>query len=390
MPRGRAANGQGMIRQRKDGAWEGRVTLGRDPGSGKLLQKSFYGKTAEEVRKKITSAANDVDNNAYLEPSKMTMNQWLDRWLEDYTVALKPYTVLNYRSQISNHIRPYVGATKVSALTTDMIQRMYNSLTRSGLSAKTVRNVHGILHVVMETLVEIGERKDNPCTPLKKRLPKVEQKEMLTIAGDDLSAFLDVIKGDEYENLFIVDLFTGMRQGELLGLRWSCVDFTNGCIKIDKQLYMPTEKGGSYSLQPLKNRKTRVIYPAPFVFDVLRKEKRKQAEARLLVGRAWDDGGFPDLVFTNALGGHLSHKTVYKHFKKAVTASGIPDVRFHDMRHSYAMASMHNGDDPKTVQMNLGHASAAFTLDMYGHSSDQMKKESAERMEKYIASIGQK
>lgn len=386
MPKRKAANGQGMIRQRKDGSWEGRATLGRDPGTGKLLQKSVYGKTQAEVRQKMTAITSQIDESSYLEPSKMTVSQWLDRWLADYTGALKPYTLRNYTSQINNHIRPYLGATKVSALNTDMIQRTYNQLLKKGLSAKTVRNVHGILHAIMETLVEIGERKDNPCSPLKKRLPKVEKKEMLTIADEDLAAFMDSIKDDPMENLFLVDLFTGMRQGEILGLRWSCIDFQKECILVDKQLYMP-DKGGEYSLQPLKNRKARVIYPAPFVFEVLRREKKKQAEARLLAGPAWNMGQFPDLVFTNELGGHLSHKTVYKRFKKAVTASGLPEVRFHDMRHSYALASLHNGDDPKTVQTNLGHSSAAFTLDLYGHSTETMRKESAQRMETYIQSL---
>jgi len=316
------------------------------------------------------------------------MNQWLDNWLENYTQALKGYTLRNYKSQIKNHIRPYIGAVKVSELNADMLQRMYNQLSASGLSAKTLRNIHGIVHVVLETLVEIKVRRDNPAEPLKKKLPKVEQKEMLTLKDDELAAFIAVIKGNPYENLFLVDLFTGMRQGELLGLRWSCIDFKNCLIRIDKQLYMPTEKGGAYKLETLKSRKQRTICPAPFVLEILKKVKREQAEKRLFVGSDWDDGGFPDLVFTNAMGGHLCHKTAYKHFKKAVKASGVPEVRFHDMRHSYATASLYNGDDVKTVQSNLGHASASFTLDMYGHVTERMQRDSAERMEKYIASIG--
>ena len=153
-----------------------------------------------------------------------------------------------------------------------------------------------------------------------------------------------------------------LTQGELLGLRWSCIDFEKGCIIIDKQLYMP-EKGGRYTLQPLKNRKARLICPAPFVFDALKRERKNQLAARLKAGEVWNNEGLPDLVFTNEMGGHLSHKTVYRQFKAAVAMSGVPDVRFHDMRHSYAVASLRSGDDIKTVQENLGHATAAFTLD---------------------------
>lgn len=388
MAKHKAINGQGCIRKRKDGTFEAIKTLGRDPGTGKLIRKSFYGKTAAEAQRKMAEASADLVRGEYVEPSKMTMSQWLDNWLENYTKALKGYTLRNYKSQIKNHIKPYIGAVKVSELNTDMIQRMYNQLLASGLSAKTLRNIHGILHVVLETLVEIKARRDNPSEPLKKKLPKVEQNEMLTLSDAELSAFMEVIKGDEYESLFLVDLFTGMRQGELLGLRWSCIDFKNGLIRIDKQLYMPTEKGGEYTLETLKSRKQRILCPAPFVFDILRKVKREQAERRLFVGSDWDDGGFPDLVFTNVFGGHLCHKTAYKRFKKAVAASGVPEVRFHDMRHTFATTSLFNGDDVKTVQTNLGHASAAFTLDMYGHATERMKRDSAERMEKYIASIG--
>lgn len=388
MAKHKAINGQGCIRKRKDGTYEAIKTIGRDSGTGKLIRKSFYGKTAAEAQKKMAEASADLVRGEYVEPSKMTMSQWLDNWVENYTKALKGYTLRNYKSQIKNHIKPYIGAVKVSELNTDMLQRMYNQLLASGLSAKTLRNIHGIVHVVLETLVEIKARRDNPADPLKKKLPRVEQTEMLTLDDAELAAFMEIIKGDEYESLFLVDLFTGMRQGELLGLRWSCIDFKSGLIRIDKQLYMPTEKGGEYTLETLKSRKQRIICPAPFVFDILKRVKREQAEKRLFVGSEWDDGGFPDLVFTNALGGHLCHKTVYKRFKKAVEASGVPAVRFHDMRHTFATTSLYNGDDVKTVQTNLGHASAAFTLDMYGHATERMKRDSAERMEKYIASIG--
>lgn len=382
------ANGEGNIRKRPDGTWEARFYVGRDPGTGKAIRKSVYGKTQAEVRKKLTASTKEVDEGTYTPPSKMLLSQWLDTWIAEYTKNLKPYSLRNYKSQIKNHIKPYIGAVKVSDLTPDMIQRMYNKLMNEcGLSAKTVRNVHGILHAAFETLVDIGEVKVNPCTSCAKRLPKVEKKELHTLADDDLTRFINTIKGNPYENLFLVDLFTGLRQGELLGLRWSCIDFDKGCITIDKQLYMP-DKGGEYSLEPLKNRKTRVIWPAQFVFTVLKRERFRQASRRLQVGSQWDEGNLPGLVFTNEFGKHLSHKTVYRQFKHAVAEAGIPAVRFHDMRHSYAVASLRSGDDVKTVQENLGHATAAFTLDQYAFATDTMKRESAERMDKFIASIG--
>lgn len=383
------ANGEGNIRKRPDGTWEARFYVGHDPGTGRAIRKSVYGKTQAEVRKKLTASTRDVDEGTYTDPAKMTIAQWFDTWIAEYTKNLKPYSLRNYESQIKNHIKPFIGAVKVADLTPDMIQRMYNRLTgECELSAKTVRNIHGILHAAYETLVDIGGVKVNPCTACAKRLPKVEKKELQTLADDDLTRFIETIKGNPYENLFLVDLFTGLRQGELLGLRWSCIDFERGCIIIDKQLYRP-DKGKEYTLEPLKNRKTRVIWPAQFVFTVLKRERSKQLSNRLLVGNLWDEGSLPGLVFTNEYGKHLSHTTVYTNFKKAAAASGIPAVRFHDMRHSYAVASLRSGDDVKTVQENLGHATAAFTLDQYAFATDNMKKESAARMDQFIASIGQ-
>lgn len=317
----------------------------------------------------------------------MKVEQWLAKWLNEYTANLKPYSLRNYRSQIKNHIIPYIGAVNVQELSPDMIQRMYNRLqSEELLSPKTIRNIHGILHIALDALVDNGSLRTNPATVCRKRLPKVEKQEMAYIADHELGQFMETIKSSPYENLFLVDLFTGLRQGELLGLRWSCIDFEKGCITIDRQLYMP-DKGGEYRLEPLKNRKTRVIWPAQFVFTVLKRERRRQMSNHLQAGGMWDEGNLPGLVFTNEFGRHLSHKTVYKHFKEAAAEAGIPAVRFHDMRHSYAVASLRSGDDVKQVQENLGHATAAFTLDVYGHVTEQAKKESAARMEGYIQSL---
>ena len=381
----RNAQGCGSIRQRPDGRWEARYTVGRDPGTGKQIQRSIYGTTQKEVRQKLTAVSRDMDEGAYLDQSKITVAQWMTQWLDGYTANLKPYTTRNYQSQIKNHIIPYIGTLRVQDLTPDAVQHMYTRLAADGLSPKTLRNVHGILHVALDVLVDNGTLRVNPASACRKRLPKVEKKEMAYIAEDELARFMEIIKDSPYENLFLTDLFTGLRQGELLGLRWQNVDFDRGSLTIERQLYMPG-KGGQYTLEPLKNRKTRIIYPAPFVFTVLKRERQRQSMARLQAGSAWHED-IPGLVFTNEVGCHLTHKTAYKQFKKAVEETGIPAVRFHDMRHSYAVASLRSGDDVKQVQESLGHATAAFTLDVYGHVTEQAKKESAARMEGYIQTI---
>lgn len=380
----RSAQGNGSIRQRKDGTWEARYTLGRDPGTGKQIQKSVYGNTQSEVRKRLTAITSTIDEGQYTEPSKMTVRYWLETWLNEYNRHLKPYSLRNYRSQVSNHISPYIGAVRLSDLTPDMIMRMYNRLIdKENLSPKTLKNIHGILHTALQQAVENQYIKINPSDACAKKLPKVERQKFTIIADKDMLRFIEEIKGSPYENLFLVDIFTGLRQGELLGLTWDNIDFKNGTVSVEKQLYMP-DKGGTYSLQSLKNRKTRTLYPAPFVIDILKKQRNMQIQQRLQAGALWDDRGIPNLVFTTETGRYINHKVAYRHFKDFAARCGLSTARFHDMRHSYAVASLRAGDDVKSLQENLGHHSAAFTLDQYGDSTAAMKTEGSKRMQALI------
>ena len=202
---------------------------------------------------------------------------------------------------------------------------------------------------------------------------------------EEISRFLKAIQRHAYELLFLVTLFTGMRQGEVLGLTWDCVDFQSNTLYINKQLQKSKKVGGEYQLIPTKNGKARLITVAPSVMAALKRQKVKQAQAQLCAGPAWENKeGF---VFTNALGGHLAHFTVYKEFKKIVCSIGLDNARFHDLRHSYAVAAIESGDDIKTVQGNLGHATAAFTLNIYAHTTQKMRQQSADRMERFIQAV---
>ncbi len=383
----RAAQGAGTIRQRKDGRWEARYTVGRDPGTGKQVQRSVYGATQQEVRKKLAQLTAALDAGTYKEPCKMTVGQWLDIWAADYLGGVKPFTVVSYTGHIKNHIKPALGSVKLEALNAHTIQEFYNSLGaeregKPGLSPKTVKNVHGVLHKALQQAVKIGYLRFNPADACE--LPRAVRKELKPLDEEQSKAFLKAIQGHRYEMLYTVTLFTGMREGEALGLMWECVDFKKGTILINKQMQREKKKNGQYLLVPTKNGKSRTITPAPWVMKLLRTQRAKQAEQQLRAGPIWEDSG---LVFTNELGHHLAIHTVYKDFKQIAASIGCPDARFHDLRHSYAVAAIRSGDDIKTVQDNLGHATAAFTLDVYGHVTDQMKRESAARMESYIKDV---
>ena len=387
MSKRKAANGSGCIRQRVDGTWEARVTTSRDPGTGKLIRKSYYGKTQAEVRRKLTASAHELDEGTYMEPSKMTVGQWLDVWAKEYLDSVKPRTSEQYRYQIRVHLKPSLGAEKLAALTTPMIQSMYNNELRKnkGLSAKSIRNLHGVLHKALSQAVKLGYIRFNPCDACD--LPRVEKHEISPIEGDCIGKFITTVKGHKYEALFLVTMFTGLRQGEVIGLTWDCVDFEKQSITVSKQLQKERINGGGgqYHFVSLKNDKTRVIKPAPYVFDLLRSVRKAQKENQLKAGGLWNNA--LNLVFTNELGGHLSANSTYECFKLLVHKIGIDKTRFHDLRHTFATLSIQNGDDIKTVSQNLGHATVAFTLDVYGHVTEQMKQASADRMQAFIETV---
>lgn len=390
----RSAAGTGTIRKKtvtRNGKqytyWEGRYTAGFDPGTGKQNQRSVTGKTQKEVAQKLKAITASIDAGTYTTPSKMTVGEWLDIWARDYLGSVKPFTVVSYKGHIRNHIKPALGAIKLETLNAHMIQNFYNSLggadgDASGLSPKTIKNIHGIFHKALQQAVAVGYLRFNPadaCT-----LPRIVKKEIAPLNEEQSKAFLRAIKGHRFEALYTITLFTGMREGEALGLCWNCVDFDKGTILIEKQLQREKKPGGQYVFAPLKNDKSRRITPAPWVMQLLKSHRAAQAEQQLKAGPLWEES---DFVFTNEVGHHLAIHTIYKDFKKIVASIGCPDVRFHDLRHSYAVAAIRSGDDIKTVQGNLGHATAAFTLDVYGHVTDQMKQESAQRMENYIKDV---
>lgn len=375
----RNAHGSGTIRQRPDGRWEARYVAGHDPGTGKPDRKSIYGSTQNEVRKQLSAITVAIDNGEYKEPSKLTTEDWLKIWITNYILNLKPLTLKSYNTQINNHIIPALGKDKLCKLAPHHIQKFYNSLNDE-YSAKTIKNIHGVLHKGLKQAVDLGYIKTNPTEACK--LPKVVKTQITPMDKDIIPTFLEAIKGHQFEKIYTMDLFTGLRQSEAIGLTWDCVDFDAGTIFVYRQ-YQKLKGGCQWAT--LKNGKTRLIKPANFVMDLLKAEKIKQAENRLRAGSAWENA--ENFIFTNPLGTHIKHETLSKNYKKIVVMLGLPDLRFHDMRHTFAVISLQAGDDIKTVQENLGHHSAAFTMDTYAHVTDAMRKASSERMDFFIKNL---
>lgn len=389
---GRAANGSGSIRKRtvtRNGRsytyWEARVTVGMAPITGKQVQRTITGKTQQEVAQRVREIAVEVDQKTYKAPCKLTVGDWLELWKREYTGDVKPSTAYLYGRNIDQYIIPHLGAVKLETLTPLQVQELYNRLQtpdKEGvrpLSAKTIRNVHGVFHKALEQAVQAGYIRANPASASKP--PKAAKPEIRPLDTDQVSAFLKAIQGHPHEYLYQITIFTGLRQGEVLGLTWDCLNMERGTLLVKQQLRREQQKGGQYYFSTTKNSRSRVLTLAPSVVRLFRLQKIKENGMRTKAGELWQETG---LIFTNEVGSRLSYRTAYDCFKRVVAKIGAPDTRFHDLRHTYAVMAIQSGDDIKTVQENLGHATASFTLDVYGHVTAQMKQASADRMEKFI------
>lgn len=393
------ANGEGSIRKRSNGTWEARVITGTDLKTGKLMSKSLYGKTQREVREKLASFMQEEAKKAQSAPSPslagyeddefsedMTVGEWLGIFQRDYLADIKPGTRVGYASVIDNHLKPALGDIPLRKLRVPVIQRFYNQLREKGLSPKYIKNIHGVLHRALDMAVRV-EYLDRNITSLC-IIPKIVEEEVQPLDEPELKRLANVMKGSPFENLILTDIFTGLRAGELLGLTWDAIDFEHGILHITKQLVQTRRKGQKYYFGSLKNGKTRIVTPAPYVMDVLKRQKADQEKMRTEAGDQWNTGDFPNLVFTHPDGSHYSQPTLWKEFQKLLKAAGLEHHRFHDLRHTYAVNFLRATQDIKTLQVSLGHYSASFTLDRYGHVVQAMRDDSAQKMQNFIEKVG--
>ena len=271
---------------------------------------------------------------------------------------------------------------KLKDLTTLMIQRVYILLEEKGLSPKSIRNVHGMLHGMLDKAMKmdlIRKNVSNNC-----ELPPIRKTEMHPLTKEEMGTFMTLAKDDEYYLMMRFDFFTGLRESELIGLTWDCVDFEKHTLRIYRQ-FVRIASGpdkGKMMYTPLKNGKERTITLTVTALNVLREAKRKQNEMHLRAGSSWHNEY--NMIFTRSNGMFVRFKRLYVHFKAIVKQMGRPGVRFHDVRHTYATLSLQSHVDPKTLSEALGHATVAFTLDVYGHSNADMRQQAADQLERLI------
>ena len=382
----RNAKGGGSVRQRANGKWEARCTI-----NGKT--RSFYADKQADALKLMRDAQKAVDDQTYVEPSKLTVGEWLDIWLEDYykpTVTPNSYFIT--ASILKNHLKPRFGKYKLQELNALHIQKFIgDTLNQKKISNTHLNRIIATLSSTLKRAQKLAFIKINPCEACT--LPKKEKKKITPLSEDEIALFLQEIQKEPcpFRYLFFVTLFTGMRMGEVLGLSWDNIDFKNKTITIKQQLYMRNAKkisGTPYLIATTKNGKERTITPPSIVMEALKEARKEQLKNQIAVGLAWNNQF--NLVFTGKLGKPINYTSVHDHYKAIVTRIGRPDARFHDLRHTYAVMTLQEGVSPKTIQQNLGHATVDFTLNVYAHVSETMEKECADRLQNYYLKLAAK
>ena len=372
----RRANGEGSIRKRSDGRWEGRYTAGRNPETGKVIYKNVLGKTQAEVKAKLKAAIEESANLDMLKAEQYTTGQWMDVWFENCAkIKGRPSSHQTYRGYIDNHIKPNIGDVPLNKLSSLHLQKLYKKLLAGGrverveskgqpkgLSAKTVRNINQVISSAMDFAKNQKLISSNPTDGCA--LPKLEHKEMKTLPVEQLTSFLREAKESGVFELYYIELTTGLRRGELLGLKWEDIDLTQGSLRVQRQV---ARINGEVIEAPLKTKNAyRTLPLSTDAVDVLREQRKKN--------------GSSSYVFPSPTGGPISPDSVLHMLHRVLKRAGLSQVRFHDLRHTFATLALQNAVDIKTVSGMLGHYSAGFTLDTYTHVTTSAKKEAANTM----------
>ncbi|MGH9032945.1 MAG: tyrosine-type recombinase/integrase [Acidimicrobiia bacterium] len=362
---------------KRGSTWTIVLDVGPDPVTGRRRQKSKGGfRTRKAAEAGLRELSASVDAGQFVERSTKTVGEYLDEWLEVVQPRLRPTTWNSYRQSVA-HIKGRIGAVPLQSLAPLEVENLYKQLLatsgRQGrlLSSKTVRGIHVVLRKALADAERLGLVARNAAAAAKPPVP--DKYEHRTWTAEQLARFLDSIERERLAAAFVLLATTGMRRGEALGLRWGDVDLTAGRLSIVQTITTVRDK--AVFSPPKTSRSRRSVSLDPVTFAALRDHRRRQNEERLRAGEAWSGSG--DLVFTNEVGEPVHPSALSRLFVSSVRASGLPMIRLHDLRHTYATVALAAGVHPKIVSERLGHATIAVTLDLYSHVTPAIDAEAA-------------
>ena len=377
------ANNEGTIRQRPDGRWEARYNAGYG-ADGKLIRRSVYGKTQAEVSKKLLSIRKTLEDGLYVEPSQMTVEAWLEVWLKEYVMPSRRSTTCdNYRNTMEKHLIPVIGKHKLQRLQTAHVQSAINTMVRNKYAPSTVLKCKNVIHGALEQAVRNQLVPRNVSTGVQ--LPKLEQEEIKTLSLDEQRAFIEVLPDTTTGRAIAFVLMTGLRVGELCGLRWKDIDgdiFTvNQTVRRAPNMEPGGKKTTIQTAKPKTKTSIRQIPISAKARALLDAQRKHQVQERLHYGACWTDNG---LVFTAMLGTPLEVRNISRTLYLSLEAIGAAQRGIHALRHTFATRAIESGMDVRTLSEILGHADVATTLRLYVHSSMEAKRNSINLLDQYM------
>ncbi|MBA4543961.1 MULTISPECIES: site-specific integrase [Thermoactinomyces] len=374
---------KGHVRKRGS-KWCFVLDIGQDPQTGKRKQKWFSGfKTKKEAEKALIQKIHELEQGTFVEPAKTTLKEYMERWLEDYAkTALRPSTLQTYKTYINAHIIPTLGAITLQQLQPMHLQRFYNEkLTNGrvdgegGLSPHTVRYLHVILKEALGHAVKwqlLSRNVADLADP-----PALGKKDIITLEPEEVTLFLDHARKDRLYIAFLLAITTGLRRGEILGLRWKDINFEAKTASIRKNLVVVN--GKPVLQEPKTKGSIRSVSLPSTTIEELKKHKRIQNQEKLLAGAGYQDN---DLIVATSVGTPVSPRNLLRSFYRIIKKANLPDIRFHDLRHTHATLMLKQGEHPKIVSERLGHSNTRITMDIYSHVLPNMQQEAVDRFEK--------
>jgi integrase len=362
----RRANNEGSVHYREsDRRWQASVSL----GNGK--RKHFLGKTAAEVRAKMIAFQKSRQDGLPVINERQTVKQFLTSWLQTTKPSRKPRSHIRYEQLIRVHVLPVIGSVPIARLAPQQLQATYAKALSGGLSSTTVHQVHAVMHKALKQACAWGAVGRNVADLVD--VPPVDRKEMKVLTPEQARRFLEAAKGTRFDALFVLAVTSGMRQGELLGLRWQDLDLDRAIITVRST--MQRIDGEWRFMEPKSQKSRRQIVVALVAVEALKRHRAQQNAERLQTGANWQDWG---LVFANEIGrpmevGNLTNR----YFRPLLEKAGLPQIRFHDLRHTAATLMLAGNTPIKVASEMLGHSQTAFTMDRYMHVTLEMQRSAA-------------
>ena len=382
--RRKRGNNEGSIRKRQDGRWEAQYSIKRQ-SDGKTVRRSLYSKSRQEVQEKLQEVLVSIHQDEYIEPSRITVGQWLYQWLRVYCLSLKKNsTCAGYEDEIKLHIVPYLGSIHLQDLKPQQVQLAVNALVQQGKAPATVRKAHAILHAALGRAVIDQMIKHNPSEYTV--LPKMERRDIRYLTQTEQKRFIQHLPDCSVGRALYFILGTGIRAGELSGLRWSDVQDDRFTVRQtvrrnrDFSEDAPTRTHLEFGT-PKSNAGHRTIPLTTKMQELIQEHRRLQAATRLATGGEWNDN---DLVFCTEIGTPYELRNLNRVLHRTLKEAGLHTMGAHSLRHSFATRAVEAGMDIRTLSEILGHTQVSLTMQLYVHSNMETKKKEMEKMDAFL------